>query len=504
MKRRTFLGALGAGAAAIAANTAAGAQANIAGQRKNIVFILSDDHRYDAMSCMGHPFVETPYLDSIAKNGALLENAFVTTSLCSPSRASILTSQYAHIHRVVDNATLMPAGTPMFQEHLQDAGYETAFVGKWHMGGSTDAPRRGFDHWVSFRGQGNYYPPANGQHMLNVNGEAVPQKGYITDEITDYAVDWLTSRDKEKPFFLYFSHKAVHGAFEPAKRHLNKYANEPFPEPATMANTEENYRDKPMWVKNQRNSWHGVDYLYHHNDGEDIADLYRRYCECILALDDSVGRVLHTLKNLGVHDDTLVIYMGDNGFMWGEHGLIDKRAAYEASIRVPMLAQCPNLIEAGTRVPGIAANIDIGPTILEFAGAKPLDDINGQSFLPLLTGAKESSRDELFYEYFWEYSFPQTPTMHAIRTDKYKLIRYYGIWDLNELYDMEDDPDETTNLINSPEHQDIVKELTNRLEQELIKTDGLEIPFTVIRNSQNLRTKSGSVAAEFPEVFLRE
>jgi N-acetylglucosamine-6-sulfatase len=209
---------------------------------RNIVFILSDDHRYDVMGLMGHPFVETPHMDALAREGAHLKNAFVTTSLCSPSRASILTGQFVHSHQVVDNNDLAPRGTVFFPQYLQSSGYETAFVGKWHMGGQSDAARPGFDHWISFRGQGTYYPPTNRKWRLNVNGKKVPQKGYITDELTDYAIEWLGGRSQQKPFFLFLSHKAVHHNFEPAERHKGRYAKVEIQPPVTMADTEENYR----------------------------------------------------------------------------------------------------------------------------------------------------------------------------------------------------------------------------------------------------------------------
>uniref|UniRef100_UPI0030EC1B38 sulfatase-like hydrolase/transferase n=1 Tax=Symmachiella dynata TaxID=2527995 RepID=UPI0030EC1B38 len=191
----------------------------------NIVFILSDDHRYDVMSFLGHPFVETPAMDALARDGVYFENAMVTTSLCSPSRASILTGQYMHNHGVVDNNILTKPGTIFFPQYLQAAGYNTGYFGKWHMGGHSDAPRPGFDRWVSFRGQGHYYPPKHLKNWkLNVDGESVPQKGYITDELTDYALDWLNGiKGQDKPFFMYLSHKGVHGMFHPAERHAGRY-----------------------------------------------------------------------------------------------------------------------------------------------------------------------------------------------------------------------------------------------------------------------------------------
>ena len=346
---------------------------------RNVIFILTDDHRYDAMGFAGHPFLETPHMDAMARNGVHLKNAFVTTSLCSPSRASILTGLYTHKHRVIDNNRLVPEGTIFFPRYLQRAGYKTAFVGKWHMGGAHDDPRQGFDHWVSFRGQGNYRSPRPA-YTLNVNGKRVPQKGYITDELTDYAVDWLAQQDSEQPFFLYLSHKAVHANFTPAERHAGRYQDAdlsflPQGEEITASN------NAPRWVRDQRNSWHGIDFSYHSDKGLDF--LYRRYCETLLAVDDSVGRVMEQLKKQGIYDDTLVVYMGDNGFMWGEHGLIDKRVSYEASIRVPMMMQCPNLYEGGKVVEQVIGNIDVGPTIMEAAGLETPEYMDGQSFLQL-------------------------------------------------------------------------------------------------------------------------
>ena len=334
----------------------------------NVIFILSDDHRYDVMSFLGHPWVETPAMDAMAKEGVYFRNAMVTTSLCSPSRASILTGQYMHNHGVVDNNVLTPKGTVFFPQYLQAAGYQTGYFGKWHMGGHSDAPRPGFDKWVSFRGQGHYYPPKGRKWSLNIDGKSVPQKGYITDELTDYALEWLAGPVKKsgKPFFVYLSHKGVHGMFHPAKRHAGRYKDKPLPIPTTMANTPANYKDKPMWLKNQRNSWHGVDFAYH--QATDIAEHYRLYCEALLSVDDSIARVRRWLKENDLTENTLVFYMGDNGFQWGEHGLIDKRTAYQASMRVPLLGVCPSRWKAGQTVDQVVANIDIGPTILEAAG----------------------------------------------------------------------------------------------------------------------------------------
>jgi N-acetylglucosamine-6-sulfatase len=443
---------------------------------RNVVFILSDDHRYDFMGF--HPnapeWLETPSLDRMAREGAHVQNAFVTTSLCSPSRASILTGRYAHRHGVVDNTSPIPPGTVFFPEYLQRAGYRTAYIGKWHMGedAQSDMPRPGFDHWISFRGQGVYHDP-----LLNINGERRQIRGYTTDILTDSAVAWLQRQARDRsgqPFFLYLSHKAVHAEFEAAPRHRGRYAEVPIPYPPTMANTRANYREKPNWVYEQRFSWHGVDYMYH---GQfDFDTFYRRYAETLLALDDGIGRVLDVLERAGLSRNTLVLYMGDNGFLLGEHGLIDKRHAYEESMRVPMLASAPGWIAAGTEVAPLVRNIDIAPTILDLAGVPSGHEMDGRSFLPALRGEPLGEGGEFLYEYFWEFAFPHTPTTFALRGDRYKYIYYHGVWDLQELYDLQTDPRERFNLIHVPEHRERVQQMRNRLFDRLQAADAMQVP----------------------------
>lgn len=463
---------------------------------RNVIFVLVDDLRFDAMGFMKHPWLETPNIDALARNGVHLRNAFVTTALCSPSRASILTGQYAHRHRVVDNNNPVPPGTIFFPQYLQQAGYDTAFIGKWHMGGESDAPQSGFDRWVSFRGQGTYLPGKNG---LNVDGRVVPQRGYITDELTDYAVDWLKARSAGRPFFLYLSHKAVHSNFVPGERHKGRYRGKPFVMPKTMADTSENYEGKPMWVRNQRNSWHGVDFPYHSD--LDIAEYYRQYAETLLSVDESVGRIVGLLRDRKLLDSTIIMFMGDNGFAFGEHGLIDKRTAYEESMRVPLLMAGGGL-PAGSSVDQVVANIDVAPTILEAAGLTP-PAMDGRSFLPLARGQRVPWRDTLLYEYYWERNFPQTPAMHALRGARYKYIRYYGLWDTDELYDLQADPLETRNLILDPDQREVVARLNGQLFETLAATGGLYIPLAPDRGgSQNLRRRGGSKAADFPSYFF--
>lgn len=450
---------------------------------RNLVFILADDHRYDVMSCAGHPFVQTPGLDRLARGGVRFTNAFVTTSLCSPSRASILTGQYVHAHGVTDNVSPLPPGLVTFPQVLQSAGYRTALIGKWHMGGETDAPRPGFDRWASFRGQGVYNDP-----VLNIDGERRQVKGYVTDILTEEALRFI-GENASRPFLLYLGHKAVHADFYPAPRHRNLYAKAAIPHPASMANTEENYRGKPDWVRRQRNSWHGVDGMYNHRIGFD--DFYRDYCRTLAALDESVGRVTDELERRRLLDDTLIVYMGDNGFQFGEHGLIDKRTMYETSIRVPMIAHCPALLEGGRRVEGMALNIDIAPTLLDAAGVPPPASIHGRSLLPLARGAGEW-RTEFVYEYFWERDFPQTPSVLGLRTDHHSFMQYHGIWDLDELYDLRADPDQMHNLlggvrtrteagrlfyrIQDPDLRRLVADLQNRMGRILDSTGGRREP----------------------------
>jgi len=471
---------------------------------RNVVFILSDDHRYDAMSFMGHQFAETPHLDSMAKEGVHLQNAFVTTSLCSPSRASILTGLYTFRHRVIDNNRLVPEGTQFFPQYLQKAGYNTGFIGKWHMGAHNDKPRSGFDYWVSFRGQGHYLPPGP-KYTINVNGERVPQDGYITPLLTRYAIDFLEQTKRDQPFCLYLSHKAVHSNFTPEEKYKNKFADKPFQRPSSETKLENNKLNRPRWLLDQRNSWHGMDFPYHSD--LNIEQYYKRYCESLCSVDDSVGAVMDQLKKMGIHDETLVIYMGDNGFMFGEHGLIDKRVAYETSIRVPMLAQCPDLFAGESKVDKMVANIDIAPTIMEAMGLQKPAHMDGDSFLPLAKGEDIPWREYFLYAYYWEKNFPQSPTVFSLRSDKYKYITYYGLWDTDEFFDIQSDPREQNNLVRSAEHQAQRQEMEDRLYEMMSELGGMDIPMNAPRGrSQNKRLKSrdGDTSANFPADMVLE
>lgn len=504
--------ALAVGAPSVRAAQATGASPQalqaVAGVKpRSVVFILSDDHRYDAMGFMGHPIVQTPGIDRIAARGVHLRNAFVTTALCSPSRATILTGLYAHQHKVVDNNTPVPAGTTFFPQYLQRAGYQTALVGKWHMGGDDGGPQPGFDHWVSFRGQGSYLPSPDG---LNVDGKRVPQKGYITDELTDYALDWLRARDRSRPFFLYLSHKGVHNDyisatrssdFIPAERHRGRFEGRTFTPPRSQSYPPEQEALRPRWVRDQRSSWHGVDFPYHGT--LDVGYFFKRYAETLLGVDESVGRVLDYLQSEGLLDSTLVVYMGDNGFAFGEHGLIDKRTAYEESMRVPMVMQCPELFPGGRAVDEVVANLDVAPTILAAAGLRPPREMLGASMLPLARGEKVPWRTELLYEYYWERNFPQTPTVFALRADRYKFIRYHGLWDVDELFDLAADPLEMENLAYAPEHATRAKQMSDRMFALLAETNGTAIPLYPDRGPVfGVRAPGDERAAPFPPVLV--
>jgi N-acetylglucosamine-6-sulfatase len=466
------------------------------------------------MGFMGHPFLETPHLDRLARKGVHFENAFVTTSLCSPSRASILTGLYAHNHGVVDNYHPVDSSLVFFPQLLQEAGYETAFIGKWHMG-DLDEPQRGFDHWVAFRGQGTYYPDGHGTSRVvpqtrydgfNINGrERVPQKGYITDELTDYALNWLDEREtKDKPFFLYISHKAVHSDFVARDEDRGMYAAKSWTPPSTFAPTAENMKGKPRWLIDQRNSRHGVDYGYN-LDTFDVTAYHKRYCEALTAVDDNVGRIMAYLENEELKSNTLLVYMGDNGFQFGEHGLIDKRTAYEASIRVPLLMYLPNQRTGGNKVSQVVANIDIAPTLLDAAGVALGEGMDGDSFRPLALGKDISWRKSLLYEYYWEWNYPQTPTVLAVRGDRYKFIRYHGIWDTDELYDLEEDPEERVNLIRQDEYLEIGTLMKNELFQLLAESGGLKVPLLPDRGRQfYYRNPNRSMQGPFPEWFTEE
>jgi len=410
---------------------------------RNMIFILIDDQRHDFLSYHNHPWIKTPHIDRLAENSLYFSHAYVTTSLCSPSRVSILTGQYAHTHQVMDNDTEIPKGTPTFAIELQKQGYETGFIGKWHMGGSNDAPRPGFDYWASFKGQGPYENP-----VMNINGQQISHTGYTPDILTDYAVEFIEKQQNSpKPYCLFLSHKSIHEPFTPAPRHRDAYKDLVIPRPDTYADTEANYEGKPRWLKRQRTSWHGADRDYSIQHYGSFDRFFQLYSECMLAVDESIGKITKTLAELDQLDETVIIYFSDNGYMMGEQGLIDKRVMYESSIKVPCFVHCPDMIPQHREDSHFILNIDIAPTILDLAGAQQPDLMHGESFLPLIQGDTSGWRKAFLYEYFIDPFAPQTPTILGLRTRKYSYMTYHGVWDTWELYDMEQDPKQTHNLL---------------------------------------------------------
>ena len=480
----------------------------------NMVFVLVDDLRFDGMGFVS-PVLQTPHIDALASGGVYLPNAVVTTSLCSPSRATILTGQSARNHRIVDNNDGSEAHLTFFPKYLQAAGYKTAFVGKWHMGRANDEPRPGFDHWVSFKGQGFYNPTdripqemvdQGVRHQLNVNGRSVDQRGYMTDELTDYALAWVNEQPLSAPFFLYLSHKAVHSDATPAPRHEGQYSEVEFALPDPDADAGAAGAGKPMWVSNQRNSWHGVDFMYHSD--RDIADYAARYYATLSAVDDGIGRLVEMLKLRGQLDNTVIVFYSDNGFLFGDHGLIDKRNAYEPSVRVPMVVHAPDLLPGGRVLNSRVRSLDLAPTFLDFANVTPPAHMEGRSLAPLLTDQVAESAwpgEDFVYEYYWEWTFPQTPTTFAITRDEIKYIQYHGLWDLEELYDLRVDPLERVNLIHDATYRNQLVDRRHALYQALSNHAGEHVvPFTE-KKAQGLRFRSeqGSPTADFPASFIR-
>ncbi|TPV61788.1 sulfatase [Aestuariibacter sp. GS-14] len=484
---------------------------------RNIIFVLVDDLRFDGMGFLQDE-LETPNIDELAESGVYFPNAVVTSSLCSPSRATILTGMTARNHKIVDNNNSSEEGLVFFPKYLQGAGYQTGFFGKWHMGEHSDMPREGFDKWVSFPGQGAYYPsdyiPPHLQeqgvvNQLNVDGQHVDQKGYITDELTGYALNWLESGiDKSKPFFLYLSHKAVHSDPLPAERHKGQYDNVNFKLPDSAEVTEEDAKNKPMWVHNQRNSWHGNDFIF----ATDLTmkEYIKHYYETLSAVDESLGELMNYLRKNDLIDNTMVVFYSDNGFLIGDHGLIDKRNAYEGSVRVPLVISAPGLLPKGEIKNTVVRNLDLAPTFLDLAGVASPVQFEGKSFLPVASGkVNEENWDtpDFVYEYYWEWSFPSTPTTFAIRRDNLKYIQYHGVWDIEELYDLDSDPNEMRNLIRDPKYASQLLPLRKALYNALRPADGSKpsVPFNAkLAEGMNLRNKDGLKAAPFPEWWLVE
>jgi N-acetylglucosamine-6-sulfatase len=424
--------------------------------RPNFVVVLADDLRWDSLEASGHPFIRNPSIDRLSKEGVRFRNAFVTTPLCSPSRASFLTGRYARAHEVRTNNDPDDFSHRFvtFPALLEGAGYDTAFIGKWHMG-EDDTPRPGFRHWVAFAGQGPYKNPT-----LNINGRREKILGYTTDVLTHYALDFVrTAAQGNRPFLLYLSHKAVHEPFRPPSRHENLYANEKVP---CSPGCYDRLRSKPAVTRAVPGTMPPLP-----GDGP-TDDEIRNQMALLAAIDDGLGEILEVLQEERALDETAVVFASDNGFFHREHGLSDKRWAYEESIRVPLIVRYPRLARAGTCIDSMVLNVDLAPTLLELGGLPAPEEMHGTSFVPLLLGDTSGWRSAFAAEYFEEASSQRIPTWEAIRTERFKYIRYARLGpEFDELYDLRSDPYELQNRIDEPELASLRESLRRELERLL-------------------------------------
>ena len=423
--------------------------------RPNILLVVVDDLRFDDLGAAGHPFARTTHLDRVAREGAQFKNFFAVTPLCSPSRANILTGQETRHHGILDNTDRSPRShtLPTFARALHAAGYNTGFIGKWHMG-NDPTPRPGFDYWVSMKGQGEVADPE-----LFENGRLARVPGYVTDIFTERAVGFLQQR-RTAPFLLILSHKALHpnkvqradgtteaigeGGFIPAERHKTLYAGA---QPARRGNYAVPPKGKPALER----PIPGLKPLGPNTVTPD--ETIRDRLRMLAAVDEGLGQILAELEKQGTLNQTVVRVIGDNGYFYGEHGLSEeRRLAYEESVRLPLLVRYPPQVKAGAEPTGMALTTDLAPTILELAGAPALPGIDGRSLVPLFARTPADWRKSFLIEYTTDIVFPRTLKMgyDAVRTERYKFIRYRELAGMNELYDLQQDPFELTNLIGSP------------------------------------------------------
>jgi arylsulfatase A-like enzyme len=458
--RRSCTALITAGVLTCATILAAAAATN----RPNFVFIYTDDQRYDALSVVQReqdergrfPWLRTPNLDRIAAEGVRFRNAFVVNALCSPSRAVFLTGQYNHFNGVANNHTPFPVTNITHASLLRDAGYSTAYIGKWHMGRQT-GPRPGFTYSASYIAHGRYQ-----DCPFQVNGIATNTSGWVDDVATDFAIEFL-KQNRAKPFLVVLGYKSPHGPFEPPPRWNDKLtdavardapnaeARPPYPLRAGRTNANQSGRAPPA-----------------------RAEMHRKYFRTISAVDENVGRILKTLDELGLTENTMLIYASDNGYYLGEHGLGDKRSAYEESIRIPCLVRYPRLGVRSKLIDQMVLNLDLAPTLLDFAGLPIPKQMQGRSWKPLLTGNTNGWRSSFFYEYFLETN-QGPPSILAIRTETAKLIKYPGHDDWTELFDLRNDPYETNNLVRSSAHRRLLGNMTAEFDHQA-KAVGFRVP----------------------------
>jgi arylsulfatase A-like enzyme len=460
-------------------------------KKPNLIVILIDDLRFDEFGAGGHPYMKTPHVDRIAREGALCTRAFHTTPLCSPNRASIVTGQYASRHGIIDNVARDAAShrLPNYHKQLQTLGYETAHIGKWHMGNSAD-PRPGYDTWISFKGHGSLYDPE-----FNENGKDVRHKGYISDLLNARAVEFVEKK-RSKPFALFLAHKAVHpdafqaadgtldlsheGGYKPAERHQNLYKGKTFPPRPNVLPPDQVVKQKPAWAeafelkKTERSQ--AVLKATHSGEQEEI----RLRAAMMASVDEGVGMLFDALEKNGQLDDTFILFLGDNGYFFGEHGLgPERRFAYEEGIRSPWVMRYPRKIMAGTTIKDLVLALDIAPTLVALAGGKPTPAMQGRSLLPLLAGKRAGWRKSFMSEYFSENAMPWLVgmTYKSVRTDRYKYIHWVnrGGVDgmIDELYDLQKDPYELKNVISSRAYAGVRARMHKELAKLVAQSIGL-------------------------------
>jgi N-acetylglucosamine-6-sulfatase len=432
--------------------------------RPNIVLIYTDDQRFDALSVVQReqgdkarfPWFTTPNLDRLAQEGVRFRNAFVINSLCSPSRSTMLNGRYNHLNGVANNHTGLSDTTVTYATELRKAGYRTAFFGKWHMGKET-GKRPGFDYSASFVGQGQYF-----DCPIEINGKPEPSKGWVDDVSTTNAIDYIRQH-KGEPFLVTLAFKSGHGPFQPPVRHKDTFANVKLTRPASenLGSLYKGLIETPRRPNASAPQNAGNSASWTENNDQKI----RNYFGALKGVDENVGRVLRTLDSLKLDENTVVIFSSDNGFFFGEHGLGDKRAAYEESIRIPLLVRYPARFPKGRKVDKIVLNLDNAPTLLDLAGIQAPASFQGKSWVPLIEQKAKDWRTSFLYEYFYETPY-NTPTIKAIRTETGKLIQYPGEEGWSELYDLSQDPNETTNLYQSAGGEKLKKQLLGELSKQ--------------------------------------
>lgn len=443
-----FLGAAltnASGATAVAATQAAPVK------RPNFVFIYTDDQRWDAMGVVQRehgdkarfPWFKTPNMDRLAAQGVRFRNAFVVNSLCAPSRASFLTGLYGHKNGIVNNHTPFPVDNVTWATLLRRAGYVTGYIGKWHMD-KQGGQRPGFDFSASFIGQGKYV-----DCPIEVNGKVTPTTGWVDDVSTDFGLRFLRD-NKDKSFALAIGFKACHGPFDPPSRHKDTFAGEtsrPVPNLASKAIYRQDGEPKKKVDGEGKKK------------GAAKAGAGLGYFRCLAAADDNLGKILKELDDLGLTENTIVIFASDNGYYLGEHSLGDKRSAYDESLRIPFLVRYPRLANPGRVADGMVLNVDLAPTLLDFAGVAIPKEMHGRSIRPLLEGTKTDWRRAFFYCYFFEKNFPTTPTVTAVRTDSAVMIKYPGHDAWTEVFDLARDPYQMKNLAKEESSAGLRREL---------------------------------------------